>query len=124
MGKKVSIDGLEDAINDILKDYENDVKKAAAPVIKKAAETAKAELRATSPEDTGEYKKGWRYKKSSDGMSYTIYNDAKPGLTHLLENGHASRNGGRVAAKPHIKPVEEKVKEALPDELKNAIEKI
>ncbi len=73
-------------------------------------ETAKnlaADLREKSPKDTGDYAKGWRYRKEAPGR-YRVYNKDKPQLTHLLEKGHAKRGGGRVEAKVHIKPAEER----------------
>jgi len=75
-----------------------------------ARETAKAmvaDLRQTSPKDTGEYAKGWTRRKESPG-SYRVYNKTKPQLTHILEHGHAKRGGGRVEGRPHIKPAEDR----------------
>lgn len=127
--RRVTVDGLADAVQGILEQYSNDVDEAMAPVLKKTAQTARAELRATSPKKTGDYAKGWQYSKSKDGLHYTIYNGTEYRLTHLLENGHVIRNGtgreyGFVPAREHIAPVEEKVIEQLPDAIISALKRI
>lgn len=74
-----------------------------------AKETVK-ELKTTSPKQKGKYKKGWKKKvtyENSVRKRTTICNSVYQ-LTHLLEKGHAKRNGGRVPAIPHIKPAEER----------------
>lgn len=73
-----------------------------------ARETAK-QIRNAAPRRTGEYAGGTTSKKTEagrTGSTYTVYNNAKPQLTHLLENGHAKRNGGRVPGTPHWAPAE------------------
>ncbi|MNM63341.1 hypothetical protein D3C81_747070 [compost metagenome] len=55
------------------------------------------------------YAKSWKRKKTKSG--YVIYNEKHYRLTHLLEHGHVKRNGGRAAARVHIRPVEEKIVE-------------
>lgn len=129
MGRKrqVTIDGLADAINDILSDYVSDITEAIDPVLRKAAQTGRAELRANSPKRTGKYAKGWQYKKIKSGgtVGYVVHNGTHPGLTHLLEEGHVTRNGtSRVPGRPHIAPIGQQVTEKIPDEVKREIQSI
>ena len=77
------------------------------------------EIKANAPEESGEYKKSWTYKRDPDlkgKWRYSLVVYAKdPGyrLAHLLEHGHAKVNGGRVEGRPHITPAEQRAKERL-----------
>jgi hypothetical protein len=62
-------------------------------------------LKRTSPERTGSYKKGWRIKKEKEKL--IVHNKTDYQLTHLLEHGHAKKDGGRIAAEVHIRPAEQ-----------------
>lgn len=124
MSTKVSIDGMASAVQKELDKYVKDT----AEVVKKAVEdTAKEtvkELKTTSPKKTGRYAKSWRQRKekeSSSGEEITVYAGVYQ-LTHLLENGHAKRGGGRVAGIPHIKPAEEKAIKKLEEEIRKGVE--
>ena len=99
----------------------------------KAAVTAASkgclkEIRAKSPRSEGgneTYAKGWRLKKAYDGpydIRYIIHNKARPGLVHLLENGHAKVNGGRVEGRPHVGPAERNARRELEQSIPEAIE--
>lgn len=110
MGNRVRIDGLADAVAEAIQEYADaaseDIKKAAS----QAADSCVKELRSTSPKQTGDYRKGWKKKKAFENATsvrYTVHNATDYQLTHLLEKGHAKRNGGRVAAIPHIETAEQ-----------------
>lgn len=64
-------------------------------------------------------KKEWKNSKYYNG--YTIHNK-KYQLTHLLEKGHAKRNGGRVEGRPHIAPVEAATEKELIEGVIEAVE--
>lgn len=68
---------------------------------------------------TGDYKKGWRLKKVEKG--YVAHNKTDYQLTHLLEKGHAKRGGGRVEAKIHIDPAENRAVTSFLQEVKRVI---
>lgn len=53
--------------------------------------------------------------------SKAAYNKKYYRLTHLLEFGHATRNGGRTKAIPHIRPTEDKYREKFVEELERKI---
>ena len=93
--------------------------------VQKVADEAVKELQDSSPKKTGKYAKGWKRKESTlatGSQSAIIHNDKHYRLTHLLEYGHATVNGGRVAAKPHIAAVEQKVIKDFEDEIRKGIE--
>jgi hypothetical protein len=61
--------------------------------------------------------KGWKVQKA--GKKMTFYNtDPK---THLLNNGHASRNGGRVKGYHFVEPVDEWLQDGLPKRFEEAM---
>lgn len=103
----VRVNDLAGKILLAVRTYTDTVGVAIEEAVEETAKNLAADLRETSPKDTGVYAKGWRYRKEAPGR-YRVYNKDKPQLTHLLEKGHAKRGGGRVEAKIHIKPAEER----------------
>lgn len=80
----------------------------------KTAREVVEKLKQTSPRGhrkTNKYKDGWDYKENKKG-GYTVYNETNYRLTHLLEKGHATRNGRRrTKPQPHLEPIELQLKE-------------
>lgn len=126
MAKKTSIDRLGAAIHDILAEYGDDVQEnladAVKRVTKKGAQAVKSAARSMFG-GTGEYAAGWTSRAETGRLSAqgVIYNADVPGLPHLLENGHANRDGGRTPGREHIKPVEETIVQEFEAEVKKGL---
>jgi len=101
---------MADAINELLEEYSDMATDEMKSAVQKSAKFVKEEISANAPRQTGAYAKSWTSKKTeenSTSVQYTVYSKNKYQLAHLLENGHALRNGGRTKAYPHIAPAEE-----------------
>ena len=119
---------LNKVVMDYLKDYKEDIDEEVVEVVDEVTRKAKDELKQTSPRGEGSrtnpYYKGWAVKlsKKRTGVYHkVIWNRTNYQLTHLLEFGHATRNGGRTRALPHIRPVEEKYNVEFVDKLEKRI---
>lgn len=103
----VAINQLQNEIMRQLNIYTNEVAEKVKDNQEELGKEAVKELKANSPEQTGDYRKGWKLKKEKDKV--IVHNATDYQLTHLLEKGHANRDGGRTPPQVHIAPVEEKV---------------
>ena len=113
-----SIDDLTAEVMQGLSEYAELTDKAMKKAVRKTATTVKNEISANAPKKTGRYQKSWTAKKvkeNSHTLEMTVHSKDRYQLTHLLEKGHALRNGGRSRAFPHIAPAEEHGAELLED---------
>ncbi|MGX5485217.1 HK97 gp10 family phage protein [Bacillus cereus] len=105
-----SINDLANEITRELQRYAHAVEEDMEAAKEKATDNLLNELKQKSPKSKHtsgrKYANGWRKKR--DGDAIIVHNAWKPQLTHLLEKGHAKVGGGRVPAKVHIAPAEEK----------------
>ena len=132
MSKKVTVDELADAIMKELEEFQGVTDEAVDKGVTETAKDAVKELRNAHPSGSGKYgswdkkyNKGWAVMQTKTDKRYhkkaTIHNATDYQLTHLLEKGHALRNGGRTRAFPHIAPVAEKCEDELVKNIKKWI---
>ncbi|MCI8709056.1 MAG: HK97 gp10 family phage protein [Dorea sp.] len=123
MADTIRIENLADELAAAIAGYSDGMTEKVMKAIDEESKEALKRLKTESPKLTGDYGKGWTSKKSYSGKYSkvnTIHNKTDYQLTHLLEFGHAKRNGGRVAPRPHIKPVEMQVVENLTRKVEDA----
>lgn len=122
---KVLVDEMDQAISEQLQKYAGAITEDMKDSLRESAKEIRRDISRNSPVRTGKYKKSWSVKKLSEdstGLDLVVHSKNRYQLTHLLEHGHALRNGGRVEGKPHIKPAEEAGKKKLVESLKEKIQ--
>lgn len=128
MSKKVKVDNLASELMKALEEFSDFTEEAVDKGVSETADEAVKELRNAHPSGSGQYgswdkkyNKGWTVKKTKRDKTATIHNATDYQLTHLLEKGHAKKNGGRTRAFPHIAPVAEKCEDTLINNIKKWI---
>lgn len=110
--RKVRIDDFDKALESILEEYGKNVTEGTKAAAAAAAKVAAQEAKSMAPYGISgkHYRDGMASKDVSTRLvpGSIVYNRTKYQLTHLLEHGHAFRNGGRARAFPHFAPAEEK----------------
>lgn len=121
-------DELQKAVMNYLENYKEEIDEDVIETVDEITKKARDELKQTSPRGKGTrsnpYYKGWAIKlsKRRSGVYHkVIWNKTNYQLTHLLEFSHATRNGGRTKAIPHIRPIEQKYNVEFVDKLEKKI---
>lgn len=129
MSTGVSIDGLADAIKEELTIYSKDIINGIKLKAKESMSELVEQTKATAP--VGNRKKHYKdsitskkAEESDRSVKYVWYvNGPDYRLSHLLENGHALRNGGRYSGTQFIKnasdPILDKYIKAVEELIEN-----
>lgn len=128
MSQQIQISEMEKVIMDALEEYAEKASEVIGETLPLVGQETAQDLRATSPKRTGDYASSWTYgmqtsRGSKKRNKLVVYNKKHYRIVHLLEKGHAKKNGGRVEAIVHVKPAqdraEQKAIERITDKLEN-----
>jgi hypothetical protein len=114
--RRVSVDQMADAIAQSMSEYADLSNEVMKECVTETSKSVKKEIQENAPVRTGKYKKSWaarKEKENSNSLTMVVHSRDRYQIAHLLEHGHAKRGGGRVAAIPHIAPVEQRGAEEL-----------
>ena len=124
------IDSFEIALNFLIEDSIQGAKRNASKVISRATREGAKITREKAASGVGVHPWSDRYTQGFSGTvirtgDYTvgeIGNKNEPGLVHLLEKGHATLNGRKTRAFPHVALAYNEIAENLYDEVGDAVE--
>lgn len=124
----MNITNLQAQVEELLDQYGKQCSEVVNEAVHEVSKEALKKLKKESPKRTGLYKKGWKVKKNDDKFAANDILYGKEASTyaiaHLLEHGHATRNGGRTAPIPHVKNVEEWAHKALIDTVEKKLKEV
>lgn len=125
----ISVDQLNQALSDVLGEYNQNVTETIKREAKKSMDQLVRDTKATAPlgKRQKHYRDSIKSKKVSENRESITYAWYVKGpdyrLSHLLENGHALRNGGRVEGTHFIKnasdPIIEQYIQAVEEACRN-----
>lgn len=128
----IKVESMNKEINKLLEQYQTQVNDAVDDVINDVSGDCVSELKQTSPKNTGQYSRLWRYKivENRFGKYKSVIYNYQYQLTHLLEKGHMRvtktgevlKPGAR--AKVHIAPAEEHAIQDYETNLRKVIDDI
>ena len=138
--RKTQVNGVAQAVKYELDLYANDIRNAIKESAERVATEGKTKLQLVSMPSASEsgnalisarrewkkYSKGWQVSNGSGKYFARFYihqGNKNYRLTHLLENGHRTRNGTMTRAFKHIEPVEEYVVKQFSKEVEEIIKR-
>ena len=124
MGKTIPVDQLASEVMKGLEEYAELTTEVVKKEVQETGKVVKKQIESTAPRKSGRYAKSWAVKKTaetSNSLEVTVHSRNRYMLTHLLENGHAKRGGGRVRAIPHIGSAEEMGIKELENRIERAL---
>ena len=124
----MNITNLQEQVEELLNQYGKQCSEVVNETVHEVSKEALKKLKKEAPKRTGLYKNGWKVKKNDDKFAANDILYGKEASTyaiaHLLEHGHATRNGGRTAPIPHVKNVEEWAQKALVDTVEKKLKEV
>lgn len=121
MSNSIHISELSKEISNVVKSYSKEIELEVGEATDFVAKSTVQELKRNSPKRSGKYARNWTKRKQGPTGQIVFQKDPTYRITHLLENGHALKRGGRtkgeVKGQPHIAIAEEKAVSSLEKEL-------
>lgn len=117
---------LYSSFKQLLDEYGEEIRSDLSASMTETSNDTLKNLKSVSPVLTGSYRKGWRKKIETTrwgSISVVVYNETDWQLTHLLNDGHAKRGGGRVPGDGHIDRASEYASDLLVKKVEEKLEK-
>lgn len=117
MGKTIKADDLANEISEIMESYAGEISGMLKEEVKNAGKLGVKVVKKHAQKKSGIYRRNLRLKRvfeNSHAIRLVIHADnGSWRVAHLLEKGHAKRNGGRVQGKPHFSVAEQEIADYL-----------
>lgn len=120
---KINVESLLGEVRKALNETRNITAESMRKAIDRTAKGTVSKIRGKAPVKTREYAAGWSSKTEkvrSGRYTRTVYQKKKPGLSHLLQNGHGGPQP--APAHPHI-PSDEETEKLLEKNLESEMRK-